>query len=197
MDMSLSVMKNLPTPIKNNIDWDYDENEILRMSLYLAQYTAYENEVDEVPIKDIDQEVVMYNYVLKRRSVSDEEKSMVGINSNSLLPKNLNNMFLEWDHKDVDLDKLKQEDGTISETTKGYHFMKEARLELDELLDIQERWNCCKGFIKYLSINGFSTLRVSPKDNKPIKIIHYADGLICNIYKNIVLKMGGQYELHK
>jgi hypothetical protein len=192
MSAYLSIRNGEP-----ELDWDYDIKDIGPgyLSLYFPEY-GKEARIHMFHIQEMNFIVEDAKRMIKTMEKRNDAKDcLVGLNSNSLTDnENRHNLFMEWDKKYglPDIERLKRLKGVVSETNNGYHFIKEERLRLEDMLKIMKDWRCCEGFINCTAQRGWATLRVSPKPENNVRIINYRDGLLYNIYKEFVLKLGGE-----
>lgn len=171
------------------LDWNYDiayDSQII-LSTYLPTYEDYVNDCMLIPTLSLDSKIIELVERYNEAIDNGADESFIGIDSNSLTKDNLNhNLFMEWDNDDFDINKLKEEDGIIIKSNRGFHYMQEASLTLKQLINQQKKWLCCDGFIRASLEKEYSTLRLSPKNGINLQIIKYNDGLLYNIYKNII-----------
>lgn len=181
-------------------EWDMEENlgsGIVSLTIYTPNYNQeLSDRLYSFNVKEIYSRmpaiVQGYKKVIQMDD-PDESEGLVGINSDSLNPKNLHNIFMEWDKKTYipPIEKLKALGGTIIETGGGIHFIKEDRIQWVDLHKIMEENNCCPGFMFYSDRRKKACLRVCPKKDNYLRIIHKQNGSFTSLYEYIVK------ELHK
>jgi hypothetical protein len=121
-----------------------------------------------------------------------EDITLVGMNSNSLTSSFArHNLFLEWDKKHYvpDMEELSSIGGVMVETQNGIHIVKEADLEIPELISIMRSLKCCPGFTSYSERRGYACLRLCPKGDNKLKVIKEEDGFLYSVYKEFVSKL--------
>lgn len=188
------------------LDWDYDIENLGRgyLTLYLPLYGDNANDkIKSFNLREMSILIATIKKNIERIKERTKKEFLVGLNSDSFVNKrpwrprheNYHNLFLEWDKEQglPKLDKLKELEGVITETKNGYHFVKEDHLTLEALIAKQEEWKCCKGFTNFTGTKEHSCLRICPKPDSYIKIIDYHDSLVHNIYKELIVNLGGEY----
>ena len=179
------------------LDWDNEHNEIGKgyVTLYIPDYNEEDGMIDSFNLEKLDYIVKKLYRNFHHFEHPENKEVLIGLNSDSFTgdTSDKHNLFMEWDRKYglPNLDKLRKAEGVISQTDNGFHFIKEDWLTLEELVKIQKEWKCCKGFIKHTEEMDYACLRVSPKKDNVINIIDYRDGLLYNVYKTMVLGLGG------
>jgi len=182
-----------------DLEWDYDNdlNSEIRFSIYSTGYDLDTLREYHYTVR-VSQLAKRFSSIISAQDTlnPDDEEHLIGIDSNSINSNNKNNIFLEWDKKHYlpNLDELKEFGGIITKTGEGYHLIKEGSLDGFDLAKLQEKMKCCPNFCKYTEKKGYSTLRVTPKLDNILHIIKYEDGLLYDIYKQLVVNFGGVYE---
>jgi len=139
-----------------------EEHDKVYLNVY--RYDVYDNE---------DENIVTWDYPQSDIPVIDLERyETIGITSDSLHPRELHHIFLEWD----DGAKLPpailgraEAAGILSKTKHGYHYIQDATLHLSDLVKLQQLAGCCPGFIKATKERGWACLRVADKNGEGIK----------------------------
>lgn len=188
----------------NNLDWDYDGKD--NLIGYLSMYSTSYDSPDDIREQSITFSLIQLEPLLVqlkeliRDHLGDSEKELIGINSNSFIKRpGFNHIFLEWDaeHGIPSWFTLNEFGGIITQTAKGFHLIKEAEISADELYELQTKMGCCRNFTKYTLEKGYSTLRITPKENNILSIIKYEDGLLYNVYRELIVNLGGVYAVGK
>jgi len=187
------------------LDWDYDEpkSPYVFLSIYAPLYKA-DNVIKHFKLSELNRKIEDLKTMFTESKQmpgykADEDEPILGLNSNSLASQrayDLGYMFFEWDIDKFcpSLEEILSLGDIVSVTGRGYHAIKSDIIPFDMASARQMTVKCCEGFTKCTHDKGYSTLRVSPKEGRPIKIIKYTDGLLYNVYKQLVLEFGGIYE---
>lgn len=147
------------------------------LTVYIPkEYTKEDSGTMDFELSDIPAIVECYHH--------GDRSEVLGMNSNSFatLP-NLHYGFLEWGHKQqpVNIDHFP---GVVIETERGYHAILGVNLyTMNELLALQRRYKCCPGFINQTEQRGYACLRVSPKEESKLSIVHRPKTPIITIHE--------------
>lgn len=181
-------------------EWNMQEN-LGSGKVSLTVYSpAYDGELEDkhmvFDVSEIYNRIPTLDFLYKSFAIKDdkdEAEGLIGINSDSLNPPNMHNIFLEWDKKAYvpPMEKLRELNGTIIETGGGIHFIKEAAIRWDDLYATMLAQNCCKGFMYYSNRRKRACLRVCPKESNYLNILEKKGGSFISLYEFIV------GELHK